>query len=192
MAGAAVRDAGVAHAVAVPVELSILPEAPTDEEPSVIVEFKTILATFSTPFSVNVVPSQINNELPAIVFVPEPTATCVFAMLPPITPVMSAATKLRNVGGALEPEVGPAHTVLAACAPRVNVNAGVFVGFVTEAVAMPPILAALNVVTLPTPYSCAFTKAVVANSVLLSAVAGVGAVGVPVNAGDANGAAPVI
>ena len=114
------------------------------------------------------------------------------AMLLTESPVISAVTKLRNVGMALAPETGPAHTVLAACASRVNVNAGVLVGFVTEAVAMPPILAALYVVTLPTPYSCAFTKAVVANSVLLSAVAGVGAVGVPVNAGDANGAAPVI
>jgi hypothetical protein len=36
------------------------------------------------------------------------------------------------------------------------------------------------------------TNAVVATSVLLSAVAGVGAVGVPVSAGEASGAAPVI
>ena len=98
---------------------------PTDEEPSVIVEFKTILATFSTPSSVNVVPSQINNELPAILFVPEPTATCVFAMLPPITPP-------------------------------------------------------------PPRFAC--TYAVVAMALRSSDVAGVGAVGDPVNPGDANGA----
>ena len=91
---------------------------------------------------------------------------------------MSAATSARNVGAALAPVVGPAHTVFFACVFRLNVKAGVVVAEVTEAVAIPVMLAALKLVTLPCPYPCVCTYAVVAIAVLLSTVAGVGAVGV--------------
>lgn len=51
---------------------------------------------------------------------------------------------------------------------------------------------AVMLVTVPDAVACAFTKAVVAICVELSDVAGVGALGVPVNVGDARGAAPSI
>ena len=49
-----------------------------------------------------------------------------------------------------------------------------------------------TLVTVPAPYNCALTKAVVAIWVELSDETAVGAVGVPVKAGEARGAAPSI
>ena len=52
-----------------------------------------------------------------------------------------------------------------------------------------PVPAVMDV-TVPDPYPCALTKAVVAIVMLSSLETGVGARGLPVNKGDASGAAP--
>jgi hypothetical protein len=69
----------------------------------------------------------------------------------PVPLLKSATTRLRKVGPAGPPEIGPANMRFADCVFSVKLKAGVVVGLLTDVVNRGLSVPALNVVTVPVP-----------------------------------------
>lgn len=150
-------------AVAVPVKVGLangarlesrVPEFCTFPDPSVLTTSPAGAAAklAAAVAAVVVFPEPATVTVPVVVIGPPVAIPAVPTdVTVPVPAGKSVATKVRKVGVAGTPAVGPAQTVCAVCVDNAKVREGVVVGVATAVVAIASIFPALKLVTVPAP-----------------------------------------